>query len=873
MVTIQERAVQIQRARVEARPITRTEQKKLEVIQRQKRIPPPQVEIQKPSPEQERQRQEQERQRQEQEQLQKDWYGLRVMLSKGKPKSGYGAKALAMYTATRMETSHFLDALKKKGTITAQEEKILRKIHYDYRVSIGARTYIPGSVTRIGGRTIITSRFPVTSAVKPVFGPQLPREGDVGFIGPVRQAYVPPTPPPTTYFPSETKITREYIPELKIDVITQPTISREVVDVWESPRGEIPITETYFIDPTKRGEWEKRVATPKEEEYFKKQTSVLIASEIPAPSKVKVYATDITKDIQDITKTLNQQVKQITTEPTIGRLFKAIDYEPGKTDIGVTTEYLKQRGVPSVVAETGEVIAGAGLGILEDIYEKPLKQIALVAAGVVGGVVIRGGTAVITTTAGKLPGVASIITKGVQYGLTGAGLYLGGTYAVATAERVALAETPAEKGAIIGITAKDISLMGLGYAKGSKLYEQLAGKWATRGRVEIDIEKLVPKDVLSGKRSFPTAPKEKHLELFKRRKGGFHATSESFWKMEKQIIAQAGKSELPGLYVSPYISPHFARVSPGGQYKLFGLDILGKRPGVAFLEPKGFRLADIYKIPGKPSKPLGYEWVTPAKPGYIDIPRLKTEIEGLVRVGDKFIFKSGKQFVTIQGVKVPIDVFGYAGKPLPSVKVPPKISMKTLVKDILSGKEYDPSSYYLPGRKAIYTPSTFALSSILSNINKNTSSMLSKVNKSTSSIISKVSKTSSSVLKEQVKRRAVSEKSIMRSVNKSVSSALSYKIPGITDVPYSYVKERRRPLGVPPGVPPIPKLSKKALKKKLKKLLSPEYVYVPSFTARAVGMKAIEISERQAQKLIRKIMTGAEIRRPVRIKIRRRKKK
>ena len=78
----------------------------------------------------------------------------------------------------------------------------------------------------------------------------------------------------------------------------------------------------------------------------------------------------------------------------------------------------------------------------------------------------------------------------------------------------------------------------------------------------------------------------------------------------------------------------------------------------------------------------------------------------------------------------------------------------------------------------------------------------------------------------------------------------------------------------PPKALRLPDFEKKRkLKKKIKKKIFPEYAYVPGFTARAIGLKALEVSEKQAQQLIKKVITGFEVRRPIRIVKKRKKKK
>lgn len=61
-------------------------------------------------------------------------------------------------------------------------------------------------------------------------------------------------------------------------------------------------------------------------------------------------------------------------------------------------------------------------------------------------------------------------------------------------------------------------------------------------------------------------------------------------------------------------------------------------------------------------------------------------------------------------------------------------------------------------------------------------------------------------------------------------------------------------------------LIEKDIKKLLQRTLEGERTYIPDFTSKALGFEPIEISEKQAQKLLKQTFTGIEVRRPVRIR-------
>ncbi len=859
MVTIQERAVQIQRARVEARPITRTEQKKLEVIQRQKRIPPPQVEIQKPSPEQERQRQEQERQRQEQEQLQKDWYGLRVMLSKGKPKSGYGAKALAMYTATRMETSHFLDALKKKGTITAQEEKILRKIHFDYRVSIGARTYLGGSVTRIGGRTIITSRFPVTSAVKPVFGPQLPREGDPGFIGPVQAKYVPPTPPPTppptTYFPSETKITR---------VDLAPKMEQEIRFVTELPK----YPEAMPID-IKTGKPFGKVEV--------------------APTKWERYKEGV-KERGPVTTTwrfIASEVQDVLTEAGLGRAGKYKDiplfsfqepYQPyalgrfGK-EVVEKTPYITPIGPYLLVSTGAERLAFKGgreelkyMG--EQLYEKtempftkylpyglPIAEIGLGTLGI--SKQVKGFKAEVEL---KKLGETPLKVKGYRFEAGDRGFdILTGMKKVGKAKYVVKLKQPyymtregkaflLESGKLeafrikpakfgkIKVDMKTFEVTGRGYIVEGVAKRVVTGKGYTIKTELFDVQKALGVTRLKGKMQFTGkidyGVKFPKAELFAKIKG----KAKPFVDIQRIKFLGIGKGEKIIKTINADIDKLYYNI-----------------------------VKDQFRITGKITSYGKIKRITPSDFG-VDVDKGYTIFAGGGKKSSQAFFQSlyaNQQNVMDTALK------SVASSIKPAFKTPSIISdiskpisqakLEKQIKLIMEGK-IETKVKLKKEIKAKPITSDAIISKTSQSLNQVMKQMEQQVNKSTL----KTEQALGQVQRQRTKTAQLSGQKLLQRYRQTRVHA-----PAITFFPTT-----KFPIFTLPPSVVIPEIAKrkKKLKKKIKKLLGEEFLYTPSFTARAVGMKAIEISERQAQQLIKKVITGFEIRRPVRIKRRRKKK-
>ena len=297
-----------------------------------------------------------------------------------------------------------------------------------------------------------------------------------------------------------------------------------------------------------------------------------------------------------------------------------------------------------------------------------------IGAGIGAGV--KGGSLLL----GSIPKAGKYVAPAFKLGAYGGGTYLTGAYALSVAGRVSGEEDYYAKGEILGESGREFGALGLGYGVGAKGTEMLYGLYRVRGRAEIPLERITRKEVISGKESFPTAPKETHIKLFKGtvekipeltegKAGGFHVTPEQFWKGKKltgEIIPKAGTSELPGLYVGSEASIYFSGLKGKG-YSPFSLPTLksilsGEKPAIAFLKPEGFREVGFkkvspYEIGGQQFK---FAFKEPARKGFIDIPKMKTEIEGVARIeAGKYGYESGKYYTTIQGVKVPIDVFGF----------------------------------------------------------------------------------------------------------------------------------------------------------------------------------------------------------------------
>jgi len=207
--------------------------------------------------------------------------------------------------------------------------------------------------------------------------------------------------------------------------------------------------------------------------------------------------------------------------------------------------------------------------------------------------------------------------------------------------------------------APEVAMFGLGFTA-SPLFGRTKDVLKTFGRTEVKTTELIPKDVLSGKKIFPTADPKTHLKLFEQTGKGYHATPQPWTKLE----AGAGSSELKGTYLSTKVSPYFLRsgAAEGKKFNIldyfYGDVIFGvTKPGVMEITPKGFRAGKYKKIPGVKEKPHGFEWTSDVKFGMAEVPGMKTEIEAILRPGQLLEKIGAKQYFKYKGRRIPIDTF------------------------------------------------------------------------------------------------------------------------------------------------------------------------------------------------------------------------
>ena len=349
-----------------------------------------------------------------------------------------------------------------------------------------------------------------------------------------------------------------------------------------------------------------------------------------------------------------------------------------------------------------DIISGATAGVLKDIKEKPTKNILIYGASAGLGF----GVSAISSGVASVSPVAGGLIKGTS---TLGGLGLGGAYVYSVGKDVLASKDLSSAGAKLGVATKDVLLFGYGYKTGAKGFDITKGYLATRGRKFIDIPQG----------EYPTAPSKKQLKLFQKnvyaelgeKPGAFHTTSQTFWKGGK-ITPTTGASELPGIYGSTQVSTPFSRIQgSGATTPKFNIKNTFKnlfapigKPGVAYLQPKGFRNVQVRFSQTKQFegqqliKGRGYAYFkTPLKKGYADLPGVKSEIESVFRVGAGDYSLSGQGYYTkIKGVRVPIDTFIYSGKGSSAILNAP-------IKNVA----FKPSSYNLPVTSRAYLPPSF----------------------------------------------------------------------------------------------------------------------------------------------------------------------
>lgn len=201
----------------------------------------------------------------------------------------------------------------------------------------------------------------------------------------------------------------------------------------------------------------------------------------------------------------------------------------------------------------------------------------------------------------------------------------------------------------------EVQPMVIGSYLGAVTFPEIKGRLRTLGRTEIPKSELIPRDVdiMGGAKRFPEAPRGQHLRLFLSESQRipeynepmmYHQTGQQWWKggkgFEVSYVPEMESSEFKGLYGSYGVSPYFLKIG-GANYKVLGYDFLPSTPSpaTAVVIPTKFVKGVISKL------------------GEAFVPSIKTEVEAILPIGTVAEPLSQKYFYTIQGVRIPLDIF------------------------------------------------------------------------------------------------------------------------------------------------------------------------------------------------------------------------
>ncbi|UCD20535.1 MAG: hypothetical protein JSW08_02020 [archaeon] len=353
----------------------------------------------------------------------------------------------------------------------------------------------------------------------------------------------------------------------------------------------------------------------------------------------------------------------------------------------------------------------------------------------------------------------------------------------------------------------------------------------TRGRQRIEAERIIPRDVLTGRTLFPEAAKRLppyqraryHLQLFRRGRyrlpgydvpGGYHAAGEPWGSLivggEEGVVA----------HIAHGVSPHFMRISGSASFlpktsfieqfqRWIYPEITTAKPQVMYITPKGFK-AQV----GVEFERGFYNWFgRPTKPGIAYVPGTKAEVQAaliagteLEKIGERFYFL-WKPTGAILPRRVPIDEFKVVGMGDPLTR-----------RAITTIGEVAPS-YYLPPKVSYIFKPGYGVSSLISSQKYVTgvSSIISYVSKPSYPLKSYISKPSP-ILKYSAPSYVISKPSVSYAISVPVSPS-KYISPS---KPTSYLRTPstyKRPEPYIPYVPPPKPSSQIKPKKKI-----PDYI-------------------------------------------------
>lgn len=407
---------------------------------------------------------------------------------------------------------------------------------------------------------------------------------------------------------------------------------------------------------------------------------------------------------------------------------------------GITTGLVltTQPGSLFLSEETLRGQIGITKGLFTQLYwearERPAKFVALTAAGFGVAGAIRYGAMGASWLIGKTVStgisIAPEATEFVSWGAGGILKYgLPAAFIGTTVARVSTQPTPELMGAETGKIIATVAPLTLGYYAGQALFPRLE-TWVRPGGEELP-EIVFPPEyrakLAKGEAPIPTAPVEKHLEMFTSKKYAppgttepveYHLTTGQPVGVSKLVgggkqltvysteeLLGAGLDvnfrEASGLFGSPYPSVHFARI-PGKTY-FYGSDlpsILSGRPGGLVIQPTKFKTAPIVTRGGM--KTIGVASGEAGVPGiYIG----KPEPQAISPPGSVFVYTGKRYHFWYRGYKIVLEEV--IAKPT-GIKLPPPTKAPITPTEIsLSSYGIQPSYLFTPASIGI---STYAIS-------------------------------------------------------------------------------------------------------------------------------------------------------------------
>jgi len=422
----------------------------------------------------------------------------------------------------------------------------------------------------------------------------------------------------------------------------EPIIIKRVVGTAgvDSQGRIIPQVEVVVGTPGKQGGG-FRPAIEEETSLVQENNQVIVGTNEP-----KSNIRNIKNDFLTTTNKLNQNLKESITTP----ITKGVSLINVKT--GLPTSFEEARLKASKQPKPIAFLSGAAIGQLEDIKEKPLKQVALLGAGAVLGAGLRVGT----FTAGRIglkigaalgtrragagnitpvligslksdvtpKGLKKIIRtqkKSVQFtsntGLALKGQLIGQRTVQLSAlvagvglTGVAIAQTgqqvkgkdPVTAGGIIGVTAKDFSLVGAGAVKGDIIGRNIVGGIRSIGTKNVPIELITDPATEAGLTKFPRFKKGETVHQARQRffepklPGETRGTPRGFTATDVELLAK-GRNISPGkiIEIDPKLPGSKTDVLTGKQLAPGTKTLKSEFPGryaadvtsTAFLKGKG----------------------------------------------------------------------------------------------------------------------------------------------------------------------------------------------------------------------------------------------------------------------------------------------